>query len=233
MVGHEVPTVAGRPAVALTMFGVTTACVTAVAAALADRFDPLVFHAVGTGGRAVDKLVDDRQVDGVLDVTTTEVCDFIAGGVFSAGEHRLDSLSRVPMPYVGSCGALDMVNFGAPDTVPERYADRLFYRHNPQVTLMRTTPDECRRIAGFLATKLNAAQGPVRFLLPEGGVSALDAPGQPFHDPEADEVLFATLEAQVEQTDRRRLVRLPHNVNDPAFADALVEAFDAVLGQAR
>ena len=226
MIAHEVPASADKPALALTMFGVTTPCVTAVSAALADRYDPLVFHAVGTGGRAMEKLIDDGQLAGVLDITTTEVCDLVAGGVFSAGPERLDALSRVAVPYVGSCGALDMVNFGAPDTVPERYRDRLLYEHNPQVTLMRTTPAECRAIAGFLAGKLNAARGPVRLLLPVGGVSLLDAPGQPFHDPEADAVLFDTLEELVHRTDQHRVERLPHALNEPAFAQALVAAWD-------
>src|SRR5882757_8250349 len=228
MLTHAVPAAADRPAVALTMFGVTTPCVTAVAGQLADRYDPLVFHAVGTGGRAMEKLVDDGQISAVLDITTTEICDLIAGGVFSAGPERLDAITRTGAPYVGSCGALDMVNFGAPGTVPARYADRLFYQHNPQVTLMRTNREECQRIAEFLAGKLNACAGPVRFLLPEGGVSLLDAPGQPFHDAGADQVLFATLEHLVVQTADRRLVRLPHNINDPKFSNALVAAFEEV-----
>ncbi|RFU43002.1 UPF0261 family protein [Actinomadura logoneensis] len=228
MVAHPVPPAEDRPAVALTMFGVTTPCVTAVAERLAADHDPLVFHAVGTGGRAMEALVGDGLVDAVLDITTTEVCDLVAGGVFSAGPDRLDVFARKAVPYVGSCGALDMVNFGARSTVPDRYADRLFYQHNEQVTLMRTSPEECREIAGFIAAKLNAFAGPVRFLLPEGGVSALDAPGQPFWDPEADRVLFETLEARVVQTADRRLVRSPHNVNDPEFAAALVAAFQEV-----
>jgi uncharacterized protein (UPF0261 family) len=225
---HAIPPADDKPAVGLTMFGVTTPCVTNVAGQLADRYDTLVFHAVGTGGRAMEKLVDDGQLSAVLDITTTEICDLIAGGVFSAGPERLDAIARSRVPYVGSCGALDMVNFGAPDTVPERYADRLFYQHNPQVTLMRTTVDECQRIGEFLAGKLNACSGPVRFLLPEGGVSLLDAPGQPFHDPEADQALFDMLERLVTQTADRRIVRLPHNINDPEFADALVAAFTEV-----
>jgi uncharacterized protein (UPF0261 family) len=228
MLTHTVPSAADKPAVALTMFGVTTPCVTAVAEQLADRYDPLVFHAVGTGGRAMEKLVDDGQIGAVLDITTTEICDLVAGGVFSAGPERLDAIARTGVPYVGSCGALDMVNFGAPDTVPARYADRLFYQHNSQVTLMRTNREECQRIGEFLAGKLNACAGPVRFLLPEGGVSLLDAPGQPFHDPSADQALFATLERLVTQTADRRLIRLPHNINDPRFADALVAAFEEV-----
>ncbi|MCP2341111.1 Tm-1-like ATP-binding domain-containing protein [Actinomadura rupiterrae] len=228
MVARPVPPAGDRPAVALTMFGVTTPCVTEVAGRLAADHDPLVFHAVGTGGRAMEALVGDGLVDAVLDITTTEICDLIAGGVFSAGPERLDVFARTGVPYVGSCGALDMVNFGARDTAPDRYADRLFYQHNEQVTLMRTSPEECREIAEFIAAKLNACDGPVRFLLPEGGVSALDAPDAPFWDPEADRVLFETLEARVRQTADRRIVRSPHHVNDPGFAAALVAAFEEV-----
>lgn len=228
MLTHEVPAAADRPAVGLTMFGVTTACVTAVTERLGAAVEPLVFHATGTGGRAMEKLVDDGLIAAVLDITTTEVCDLIAGGVFAAGPERLDAIARTRVPYVGSCGALDMVNFGARDTVPARYRDRLCYEHNPQVTLMRTTPGECAEIARFLARKLNACAGPVRFLLPTGGVSALDAPGMPFWDPEADEALFATLEAEVEQNEQRRLIRLPHHLNAPEFADALVRAVQGI-----
>ncbi|MGH3814836.1 MAG: Tm-1-like ATP-binding domain-containing protein [Pseudonocardiaceae bacterium] len=228
MLTHEVPAAADRPAVALTMFGVTTACVTAVTQRLGETVDAVVFHATGTGGRAMEKLVDDRLVGAVLDITTTELCDLIVGGVFAAGEDRLDAIARTRVPYVGSCGALDMVNFGARDTVPPRFADRVLYEHNAQVTLMRTTPDECAEIARFLARKLNACHGSVRFLLPTGGVSALDAPGGPFWDPAADETLFATLEGEVEQTADRQVIRLPHHVNDPEFAEALVAAWQEI-----
>ncbi|HWC84405.1 MAG TPA: Tm-1-like ATP-binding domain-containing protein [Pseudonocardiaceae bacterium] len=227
---RPVPVTDDRPAIGLTMFGVTTPCVRAVTDRLEQRFDCLVFHATGTGGKAMEKLVDDGLVSGVVDISTTEVCDYIAGGILSAGEGRLDAIGRTGVPYVGSCGALDMVNFGAPDTVPERYADRLLYPHNPQITLMRTTPQECARIGEFIAAKLNACDGPVRFVIPEGGVSALDSPGQPFHDPAADAELFDTLESEVRQTDRRRLVRSPHHINDPEFAVELVAAFDEVRG---
>ncbi len=225
IVTHEVPAVAARPAVGLTMFGVTTACVTAVAERLGAAVDALVFHATGTGGRAMEKLVDDGLVGSVLDITTTEVCDLLVGGVFPATDDRLGAIARTGVPYVGSCGALDMVNFGSPASVPAQFTGRTLYEHNPQVTLMRTTPDECVEIGRFLARGLNACEGPVRFLLPAGGVSALDAPGQAFWDPKADEALFATLEAEVHQTDRRRVERLPHHINDPEFADALVSAW--------
>ncbi|GAA3043471.1 Tm-1-like ATP-binding domain-containing protein [Pseudonocardia yunnanensis] len=228
LVLNEIPEAEDKPAVGLTMFGVTTPCVTAVIERLGDSVDPLVFHATGTGGRAMEKLVDDGLVSSVLDISTTEVCDLLVGGVMAATMDRLGAIARTHVPYVGSCGALDMVNFGAPSTVPEQFAGRTFYEHNPQVTLMRTTRAECVEIGRFLARKLNACEGPVRFLLPTGGVSALDAPGQAFWDPETDEALFATLEAEVKQTDQRRVVRLPHHVNDPEFAAAIVSAWQEV-----
>ncbi|MGH9034455.1 MAG: Tm-1-like ATP-binding domain-containing protein [Acidimicrobiia bacterium] len=215
----------GKPPVGLTMFGVTTACVTQITHALAGDHDCLVFHATGTGGQAMEKLVDSGLISAVIDVTTTEVCDHLLGGVLSAGPDRLGAIARTKVPYVGSCGALDMVNFGGMDTVPERYRDRNLYVHNPQVTLMRTTAEECAGIGEWIGQKLNACTGPVRFLIPEGGVSAIDAPGGPFHDEAADKALFDALTATVEQTPDRRLVRLPHHINDPEFAAAVVGAF--------
>lgn len=218
-----------KPALGLTMFGVTTPCVQAVTRQLADDYDCLVFHATGVGGQSMEKLADSGLLEGVIDVSTTEVADEIVGGVLSAGAARMDVFARHPLPYVGSCGALDMVNFGAWDTVPERFRGRRLYRHNPNVTLMRTTADECRAIGAFIAAKLNAMQGPVRFLVPEGGVSAIDREGQPFHDPEADRALFAAIEAGFRAGPQRRLQRLPHHINDEAFAAALVAAWrDAV-----
>ena len=215
----------GRPAVGLTMFGVTTPCVTAVVAALQDRYDCLVFHATGTGGRAMEKLADDGLLSGLLDISTTEVADLLVGGVLAATGGRFGAVARTRLPYVGSCGALDMVNFGAPASVPARFAGRTLYEHNAAVTLMRTTAEECRAIGEWIGGRLNAMEGPVRFLLPEGGLSMIDAPGQPFEDPAADAALFEALERTVVQTDQRRLLRLPHHVNDPAFAAALVDAF--------
>lgn len=214
-----------RPAVGLSMFGVTTACVNQVSARLGDRIDALVFHATGTGGQSMEKLADSGLLAGLIDVTTTEVCDFLMGGVFPCTPDRFGAVARTRLPYVGSCGALDMVNFGARDTVPAAYADRLFYIHNPQVTLMRTTPAENAAMGRWIGERLNACEGEVRFLIPEGGVSAIDAPGAPFHDPEADAALFAALEETVRPTAHRRLVRLPHHINDPEFADALVAHF--------
>ena len=229
MIAHPVAeSVVSKPAVGLTMFGVTTPCVQAVTKRLADEFDCLVFHATGVGGQAMEKLADSGLLAGVIDVSTTEVADEIGGGVLSAGPTRMDVFARHALPYVGSCGALDMVNFGAWDTVPERFKARKLYRHNPSVTLMRTTADESRAIGAFIAAKLNAMQGPVRFLIPEGGVSAIDQPGQPFHDAEADRVLFTTIEQNFRSGGDRRIQRLPMHINDEAFADALVAAWHEV-----
>jgi uncharacterized protein (UPF0261 family)/ABC-type branched-subunit amino acid transport system ATPase component len=216
--------------VGLTMFGVTTACVEQITNDLQGEFECLVFHATGTGGRSMEKLVDSGLLTGVLDVTTTEVCDLLMGGVFPATEDRFGAIIRTRIPYVGSCGALDMVNFGARDTVPKHYEGRVFYQHNPNVTLMRTTPAECARIGQWIGERLNRMDGPVRFFIPEGGVSALDGPGQPFRDPDADAALFKALEATARRTSNRQLIRLPHHINDPAFAHVLAEAFRTLHG---
>jgi uncharacterized protein (UPF0261 family)/ABC-type branched-subunit amino acid transport system ATPase component len=220
---------AAKPAIGLTMFGVTTPCVQAVTKALEERYDCLVFHATGTGGQSMEKLVDSGLLSAVIDVTTTEIADEIGGGVLSAGPARLDSIIRTRLPYVGSCGALDMVNFWAMDTVPAQFRERNLYRHNPNVTLMRTTPEECARIGRFIVEKLNRMEGPVRFLIPEGGVSLIDAPGKAFWDPAADRALFDTIASGFRATGSRKLLRLPHNINDPAFCDALVAAFDELV----
>ncbi|MEL6599253.1 MAG: Tm-1-like ATP-binding domain-containing protein, partial [Pseudomonadota bacterium] len=214
-----------RPAVGLTMFGVTTPCVQQVTAALEKDYDCLVFHATGVGGRSMEKLLDSGMLSAVLDLTTTEVCDLLMGGVFAATEDRFGASIRAGLPYIGSCGALDMVNFGPPDTVPERYAGRLFYEHNPQVTLMRTTAEENDRMGRWIGERLNQMTGPVRFFLPEGGVSMLDAPGMAFHDPAADTALFKALEETVRTSTTRQLIRTPHNINDPEFAALVISTF--------
>jgi uncharacterized protein (UPF0261 family) len=214
-----------KPAVGLTMFGVTTPCVQAVQKALEERYDCLVFHATGTGGQSMEKLADSGLLAGIIDVTTTEVCDHLFGGVFSAGEERFDAIIRAKIPYVASAGALDMVNFGPIDTVPANYKSRNLYQHNPQVTLMRTTATENERMGRWIGEKLNRMDGPVRFLIPERGVSLLDMPGKPFHDPAADTAFFKTLEATVRQNERRKIIRLPYDLNDPAFAAALAKTF--------
>ncbi len=218
-----------RDAIGLTMFGVTTPLVTMITETLSDEYDCLVFHATGTGGQSMEKLVDSGLVAGVIDSTTTEVCDLIVGGVLSAGPGRLDAIARTSVPYVGSCGALDMVNFGAKETVPEKFKDRNLYVHNSQVTLMRTTPEECAEIGTWIANKLNQTSGPVRFFLPLGGVSMIDAPDMPFHDPEANATLFAAIENTFEETDNHKLVKSDHHLNDPEFAEALVDAFREVM----
>ncbi|MDA9545522.1 MULTISPECIES: ABC transporter permease [unclassified Bradyrhizobium] len=222
---------AGLPAVGITMFGVTTPAVQKIAADLRDDFECLVFHATGVGGRSMEKLVESGQLAGVIDLTTTEICDLLMGGVFPATEDRFGAIIRSRLPYVGSVGALDMVNFGAPDTIPERYRGRKFHVHNPQVTLMRTTVEENERMGRWIGERLNQMDGPVRFFMPEGGVSALDARGQPFWDPDADAALFRTLERTVRQTGNRQLIRIPKNINDPDFAAATVSAFRTLFGR--
>jgi uncharacterized protein (UPF0261 family) len=183
------------------------------------------------GGRAMEKLADSGLLAGIIDITTTEVCDLLFGGVLPATEDRFGAVKRTGLPYVGSVGALDMVNFWAPATIPEKYRDRLLYPHNPNVTLMRTSPEECAAIGRWIATKLNACDGEIRFLIPEKGVSALDVEGGAFFDPAADAALFAAIEETLAQTARRRLVKLPLHINDPRFAEAAVAAFSEMSGR--
>jgi uncharacterized protein (UPF0261 family) len=218
-----------KPALALTMFGLTTPCVQAITKKLDETYDCLVFHATGTGGQSMEKLVDSGLIAGVLDITTTEIADELVGGALTAGPERLDAIIRSRVPYVGSCGALDMVNFWAMDTVPAQFRGRTLYKHNDNVTLMRTTAEECQRIGRFIVDKLNRMEGPVRFLIPEGGVSGIDAPGKPFWDPAADKALFDAITSGFRSGTNRRLIRLPHHINDPAFAEAAVAAFNDVI----
>jgi len=218
------------PAIGLTMFGVTTPCVQQISDALKHEYDCLVFHATGVGGQSMEKLIESGLLTGVIDVTTTEVCDLLMGGVMAATDDRFGAVIRARMPYVGSCGALDMVNFGPSDTVPARYQGRTLYQHNPQVTLMRTTVEENERMGQWIGERLNMMEAPVRFFLPEGGVSELDAPGKPFHSPEANAALFAALERTVRQNGTRQLVRVPLHINDPQFSAGVVQAFRALHG---
>ena len=217
-----------KPALGLTMFGLTTACVQAVSKELEQSYDCLVFHATGTGGQAMEKLADSGLLAGVLDITTTEVADEIVGGVLSAGPERMDAVIRSRVPYVGSCGALDMVNFWAMDTVPAQYRNRKLYKHNPNVTLMRTTPEEAAQIGRFIVAKLNRMEGPVRFLIPEGGTSGLDMPGGVFWDPAANKALFDAIATSFRSSGNRKLLRIPHHLNDQAFADALLANFNEI-----
>jgi uncharacterized protein (UPF0261 family) len=217
-----------RPLLAATMFGVTTPCVTAARHGLeAAGYDVLVFHATGTGGRAMESLIDSGFITGVLDVTTTEWCDEVVGGVLAAGPDRHGAAARRGIPQVVSAGALDMVNFHAMDSVPARFAGRTFYRHTPEITLMRTTADESRSIARRIAAQLARSAAPVTLVLPLRGVSMIDAPGQPFHDPAADRALFETLREAVPP--EVRWVEVDAHINDPAFAEALVSEMLAAL----
>ena len=217
-----------RPVIAATMFGVTTPCVTAARKRLeAVGYDVLVFHATGSGGRAMEGLIDDGYIDAVLDVTTTEWCDEVVGGTLSAGPTRLSAAARRGIPQVVSVGALDMVNFGTFDSVPSLFGDRLFYRHNASVTLMRTTTEECREIGMRIALQLSKSHGPVTLMLPLRGVSMIDAPGQPFHDPEANAALFESLREHC--SSHVHIRELDMHINDPAFADAMVDELLSML----
>ena len=223
---------ASGPVVAATMFGVTTAAVTAAREELERRgYEVLVFHATGTGGRSMESLVEAGFVTGVLDVTTTELADDLVGGVLSAGPHRLEAAGRRGVPQVVSLGALDMVNFGARASVPDRFADRNLYVHNPSVTLMRTTPEECRELGRRVGAKLSAATGPVALFVPLRGVSAISVDGGPFFDADADAALLAglreTLAPSVE------VHEVDTHVNDPAFAAAMAQRLDDFLGGER
>jgi uncharacterized protein (UPF0261 family) len=211
-----------RPLIAATMFGVTTPCVTAAREALEERgYEVLVFHATGTGGDAMEGLIDSGFMTAVLDITTTELCDALVGGVLAAGPERLEVAGRNGVPQVVSLGALDMVNFGARDTVPPQFEGRNLYVHNPSVTLMRTTPEECAKLGRIIAGKLSGARGPVALFMPLKGVSGIDIEGGPFHDPLADQALFDALRENLE--DNVELHELEYNVNDPKFARAMVD----------
>ncbi len=214
--------------IGITMFGVTTPCVQSLTHQLSDLHDCLVFHCTGTGGRAMENLADSGALSAVIDVTTTEIADFHVGGVFSAGADRMGAIIRSRIPYVGSCGALDMVNFGSMETVPDEFKDRNLHVHNPQVTLMRTTVEENRWMGKWIGEKLNQMEGPVRFLLPLGGVSLIDRPGQPFYDPEADKALFEAIEATVLPTSNRKIIRVDANINDDLFVEQVLMAFHSI-----
>jgi uncharacterized protein (UPF0261 family) len=219
-----------KPGIGITMFGVTTDCVTELRKTIEAEYETYVFHATGTGGQSMEKLAESGLVAGMIDVTTTEVADFLVGGVFPCTDDRFGAVARTKLPYVGSVGAVDMVNFGARATVPSKFGERNLYVHNPQVTLMRTTPEENVMIGEWIANRLNLCDGDIRFVLPLGGVSAIDAPGMPFHDPAADEALFAAMRSSFIETPRRRLIESPHHINDSAFADLLADSFREIAG---
>jgi uncharacterized protein (UPF0261 family) len=229
MVKAEPPGDAGdRPLIAATMFGVTTPCVTRARAVLeAAGYEVLVFHAVGSGGRAMEALIRDGFFAGVLDVTTTELADELAGGALSAGPDRLEAAGETGIPQVVSVGALDMVNFGPPETVPEKYRGRQFYRHNPQVTLMRTTREENAALGRIIADKLSRAKGPTTLMIPTRGVSLIDVEGKPFHDAAADAALFAALKANLSA--KVKVVEMDTDINDEAFAVRAAETLIASI----
>ncbi|KAF4225263.1 hypothetical protein CNMCM6457_008406 [Aspergillus fumigatiaffinis] len=221
--------------IAITMFGVTTPAVNTIRERLQQTLDceVYVFHATGAGGNAMERLIREGQLDAVVDLTTTEIPDEIVGGVLSAGPRRLIAAAEAGLPQIISVGACDMVNFGPRETVPARFRDsnRLLYEHNPTVTLMRTTPDECKRIGRFMAEKLKAHVAHperVRVILPAAGISMLDTPGQPFHDREADEALFSTLENELEGTGIA-VLRDSREINDPEFAISVADSLADLL----
>ncbi len=221
-----------RPLVTASMFGVTTQAVTVARERLEELgYEVLVFHQTGAGGGSMEALISAGFIAGSLDVTTTEFCDLVAGGVLVAVPERLESAGRSGTPQVVSLGALDMVNFGPMDTVPERYRDRNLYVHNPTITLMRTTPDECREIGRIIAEKLNAADSPTVLFVPLRGVSAIATEGQVFHDPEADAALFDTIRSLVD-TEKVELVELDTDVNDPEFALAMANRLHELVQEA-
>lgn len=212
----------GKPLLAATMFGVTTPCIKEAKAYLEEQgYEVLVFHATGAGGRTMEALIDGGYIKGVLDITTTEWCDEIVGGVLTAGSHRLEAAGRNAVPQVVSVGALDMVNFGPWDTVPERFKKRKLYRHNPMVTLMRTTPEEVKKIGEAIAEKLNKAVGKTALILPLRGISAIDVEGGPFFDAQADKVLFDTLRDKV--ASHVELIEVEQDINSPEFARKAAE----------
>ena len=217
-----------KPGVGLTMFGVTTACITEIRRRIEKDHECFVFHATGTGGQSMEKLVDSGLLESVIDITTTEVADHLFGGVLPCTADRFGSVIRSGIPYVGSAGAVDMVNFGARDTVPKTFEGRNFYIHNPQVTLMRTTAGESRAIGAWIVERLNRMTGPVRFLLPLKGVSAIDAVGQPFHDAKADAALFAAVREGWVSAKNRKIIEVDAHINDPAFAAEVVKQFKAI-----
>jgi uncharacterized protein (UPF0261 family) len=222
----------GRPLVGATMFGVTTPCVTRARERLEELgYEVLVFHATGTGGQSMEALIRGGFIAAALDATTTELADDLVGGVLSAGPDRLEAAGEVGIPQVVSLGALDMVNFGPMETVPERFRERRLYVHNPTITLMRTTPEECAELGRRIARKLNAAQGPVSLFIPLRGISLIAVEGQVFHDPDADEALLAALREGLDKSVDVR--ELDTDINDPAFAEAMADRLHELYGAGR
>lgn len=212
-----------KPLIVASMFGNTTACVTEAKQRLeAAGYEVLIFAATGNGGRAMESLVESGLVSGVLDITTTEWADELLGGVLSAGPERLDGAAKARVPAIVTPGCLDMVNFGEPQTVPAKYAGRCFYHHNPQVTLMRTSAEECSQLGKIIAEKVNAYTAPVTVLLPMKAISVISAEGKPFHDSQADQALFTALKAHLRSS--IPVIEMDVEINDPQFSQACAEA---------
>jgi len=219
-----------KPLIAATMFGNTTRAVNHARQIMeANGYEVLVFHATGTGGKTMEMLIESGFIAGVMDITTTEWADEICGGVLSAGPTRLEAAAKMGIPQVVVPGCLDMCNFWAPETVPEKYKDRLFYRWNPNVTLMRTTPEENARMGEIFAEKLNAAKGPVVVLIPTKGWSELDAPDKPFWWPEADQAFIDALQRNLRPD--IPVIMMDHNINDPEFSGKVAETLLELLKQ--
>ena len=223
-----VASLSSLPALGMTMFGVTTPCVESITQAMQSDYDCLVFHATGAGGKSMEKLLDNGFLAGVIDITTTEVCDYLFGGVLACTKERFGAIARSKKPAVISCGALDMVNFGAYATVPEKFKQRLLYKHNPEVTLMRTNKEENAQIGAWIANKINQCHGEIRFIIPQAGVSSLDIEGQSFWDPEADAALFSAITDNFQQTNKRKLITSEHHINSPEFAKLVVQQFNEI-----
>jgi len=227
--GEVSPAKEEKPLIGATMFGVTTPCVTKAREYLEERgYEVLVFHATGTGGRAMESLVEAGFIKGVLDITTTEWCDELVGGILSAGPNRLEAAGKAGIPQVVSTGALDMVNFGPMETVPERFKGRKLYKHNPSVTLMRTTKEENTQLGKIIAKKLNAAKGPTALFLPLKGVSLYDVKGKPFYDPQADAALFEAIRKNIDRN-KVELIEMDTDINDERFALAMARKLVEML----
>lgn len=228
MVETSVPEAQDKPLIAASMFGNTTTCVNAAKQILENAgYEVLVFHATGTGGKIMESLVESGIISGVLDITTTEWADELVGGILGAGPTRLDAAGKAGVPAIVTPGCLDMVNFGERATVPVRFAGRTFYQHNPQVTLMRTSPEECAELGRILAEKVNAYRGPVEVLLPLKAISIISAPGQPFYDPQADKALFDSIKQHLKP--EVPVIEMDCEINAPEFSAACANALLQML----
>ncbi len=228
MVETSAPKTEDKPIIVASMFGNTTDCVNLAKSILeAVGYEVLVFHATGTGGRTMESLIETGMVAGVLDITTTEWADEHVGGILGAGPTRLEAAARHGVPAIVTPGCLDMVNFGEPDSVPDKFADRTFYQHNPQVTLMRTTPEECSALGKIISEKINLSIGPVTVLLPTKAISVISAEGEPFRDPTADQALFFALKENLRKD--IEIIVEDYVINDPKFAERCAQTLLAGL----